>query len=470
MTTRQAPLASHRTAARALLALLLALVTTLAAQAPAAAQAGTGFAGTYQLNTESGPITLTLQQAGSQVSGTLQLGGFTYPLEGQVDDVGMFGVVNTGDGELYFEAEVSGADLYMIMAQVDPNTGSPDPATAGEYLFTRVAGSGSEAAPPAAKATRPQTGTQAGTQPGTPPSSGQPAQPGTPSTAQPAGTQPAQVGTRYESGSRVGSDAAGVSFVVPGGYYAGYHPDLNLFVVLSDTAPGLVAVSALSSIDKEEAIAELSASFESSDGMLVPQGQPSVTGHEVRARFSLVGSGGARYLYLMGVGGPAGNVLILAGLGAPQEQAAVDALVEGMARSAAITAPTRASATAAAGQLAGVQLRRSSSRSQAGLSDGYVDHAAIELDLCSNGKYAYLSSSQVSVSVYGQDGGSVGGTSSSAEEDQGQWSVESGLLGPVIVLRSQWGGGASYLELLQAGDALYVDGLPVQTSRSPRCA
>ncbi|MFA5594369.1 MAG: hypothetical protein WDA15_03700 [Trueperaceae bacterium] len=466
----------------AALALLSVLIGPLWAQAPAFAQGtlqGAAFTGSYVLDTESGPIKLTLQQAGELVTGTLELDGNAYDLNGQLDDLGIYGTVWTGQEMLYFEAELNGQDLYMIMAQVDRNTGAPDPATAGEYLFRRAqaAASPTPAAPaiPGRRLTPPAT-TQP---PATQPPSAQPpvTQPpgGAPSSGQlatfgpPPGMLPAQVGRRYEAGSVVGSADAGVAFMVPPGFYAGYHPQENVFMVISDTQPGLVIVEALSDLDLQSALQQLSQSFASGDATVYPQGQPTVTGNVARASYTVLSGNGALPLYVMGVAGGANNVLIVAGLGAPTEDAVVRDLVERVAASTTTFEPTRASANSAAAQLAGAELRDSASSSNADPNSGFVDQRSVELHLCPNGSYAYAASSQFSVSVYGDAGGGMTGRSDSSEEDYGQWSMVSGLLGPVVVLRSSQGGGDTYLPLLQADGALYVDGLAVSVGRSGRC-
>lgn len=240
-------------------------------------------------------------------------------------------------------------------------------------------------------------------------------------------------------------------------------------MVISDSQPGLVVVEALSDLDLQSAVAQLSRAFQSGDAAVQPDGQPNVAGNVARAAFTVFSSNGAMPLYVMGVAGSANNVLIVAGLGAPQEQAQVRELVERIAASASVFQPSRASATTAAGQLAGAQLFSGSSSSSTDANSGVIDNSSIELHLCPSGEYAYASSSRFNVSVYGTDGGSVTGSNSSSEEDYGQWSMVSGLLGPVIVLRSYQGGDDTFLAVLQAGGMLYVDGLAVQVNRSARC-
>src|SRR5690554_3679338 len=115
-----------------------ALLTALCWLVPAAAQDADSYAGTYVLHTGSGPIIFTFERAGTSLVGRLVLDGQPYELEGELDAEGAYGTIWTGQESLYFEAELRGQNLYMIMAQLDPVTGAPDPATAGEYLFERA--------------------------------------------------------------------------------------------------------------------------------------------------------------------------------------------------------------------------------------------------------------------------------------------------------------------------------------------
>lgn len=452
-----------------------ALLTALCWPTQVTAQSAEAYAGTYVLHTNSGPITLTLELAGASLVGQLVLDGQRYELEGDLDSEGVYGVIWTGQESLYFEADLMGQNLYMIMAQLDPFTGAPDPATAGEYLFLRTG-----SAPPAgtAGAAPPRRG--AGIQPSAPdaaPPSGATAPPTPPESAlpsamsagPPAGMRTAQVGQRYESGSLVGSADAGVAFTVPPDYYAGYHPQEHMFMIVSDTRPGLLAVEALSHMDLRSAVTQLGRSFQSGETTLLPQGEPDIRGNVARANFTVHSANGTLALYVMGVAGDHDNVLIVAGLGAPQERSEVTNLVEQVAASAALFAPTEVSGSTAAGRLAGAQLYRSSSHSEADSNSGVIDDSSTELHLCADGSYAYASRSHFSVSVYGMAGGGATGSNSSSEEDQGSWTMASGLLGPVLVLRSDWGDEATFLSLLEAQGTLYVEGLPVMVSSSPRC-
>jgi len=100
------------------------------------------YSGTYVMQGQKGPVTLTLAQSGEQVTGRLEGGGVAFNLEGAVDEQGVYGVVYSEQGELYFELAVQGDKLQLILAPFDPQTGKPDPEQAVQYLMTKQAGGG----------------------------------------------------------------------------------------------------------------------------------------------------------------------------------------------------------------------------------------------------------------------------------------------------------------------------------------
>ena len=100
------------------------------------------YGGVYVMQGQKGPVTLTLVQSGEQVTGRLEGGGVAFKLEGAVDAKGVYGVVYSKQGELYFELAVQGDQLQLVLAPFDPQTGEPDPEQAVQYLMTKQAGAG----------------------------------------------------------------------------------------------------------------------------------------------------------------------------------------------------------------------------------------------------------------------------------------------------------------------------------------
>ncbi|GEM_PF-2019976 len=96
-----------------------------------------GFGGTYTMQGKKGLVTLLLQQDGQHVTGKLSGGGVVFQVEASADQEGVYGVIYSEQGELYFEARLSGDKLKFVMAPFDPDTDKPDPERAVTYLMTR---------------------------------------------------------------------------------------------------------------------------------------------------------------------------------------------------------------------------------------------------------------------------------------------------------------------------------------------
>jgi len=111
------------------------LATCLVAAAiPLAAQQ---FTGTFTAQGQAGPITLTLQQSGGQVTGTLSGNGVVFQIEAQPEDEStIVGTATNQQGRLFFQATLEGAQLAMLFVEPGPD-GQPNYDTAQEVAFTR---------------------------------------------------------------------------------------------------------------------------------------------------------------------------------------------------------------------------------------------------------------------------------------------------------------------------------------------
>jgi hypothetical protein len=106
------------------------------------------FAGTYTLQSSSGPITLVFQPAsGRNVNGSLSLSnGLNFRLQGELDEDEVVGLVLGGNRNATFEAFLEAGQLYFTMIPHDA-AGNPDFNQSQEYVFAR---SGAAPATPAA--------------------------------------------------------------------------------------------------------------------------------------------------------------------------------------------------------------------------------------------------------------------------------------------------------------------------------
>lgn len=133
---------------------LVAIAVPLAAQQ---------FSGTFVAQGQAGPITLTLQQAGAHVTGTLSGNGVVFQIEAQPEDEStIVGTAANAQGRLFFQATLEGGQLATIFVEPGPD-GQPNYDTAQELAFTRQ-GAG---APGGMQPPQPgQPGTMGGGQPG----------------------------------------------------------------------------------------------------------------------------------------------------------------------------------------------------------------------------------------------------------------------------------------------------------------
>ena len=157
-------------------AISLALLTTLVVTQPAAAQA---FPGSWSVrNAQGGVTTLVLTDAGSgKLGGTFSGNGNTFSVSGVVKDDEATGLISGRGMALYFQAQVKGTTLLLVLAEPGPG-GSPNMATAQQVVMVRRAagtiaggatagptegGAGSTAGAPAEARVAPGSGEQRAT-------------------------------------------------------------------------------------------------------------------------------------------------------------------------------------------------------------------------------------------------------------------------------------------------------------------
>jgi len=99
---------------------------------------GQDFSGQYYIQSESGGVTLTLQEDGQGgYRGALEGNGNSFPLQGTVENGMLTGSV--GDEGIVFQAQFNQGSLTLIMAETDMY-GNLNPATAQRFVFQRQTG------------------------------------------------------------------------------------------------------------------------------------------------------------------------------------------------------------------------------------------------------------------------------------------------------------------------------------------
>src|SRR5690606_8260301 len=88
----------------------------------------------------NGPVTLSLQEQGATLTGTmLGADGSTFTLQGTIENGRATGAIRVGDGAGWFAAGFVGNQLKLIVAELDGN-GQPDLNNAWNLDFTRTGG------------------------------------------------------------------------------------------------------------------------------------------------------------------------------------------------------------------------------------------------------------------------------------------------------------------------------------------
>jgi hypothetical protein len=121
-------------------------------------------AGTWAFQSPNGPVRLSLQQQGAALTGSMiGADGATFALQGEIENGRATGSIRIGDGAGWFAMGMTGEQLKLIVAEVDPATGQPDLDNGWELDFTRTG-----AAAPTPGAGPPPTASAPPTGPGAP--------------------------------------------------------------------------------------------------------------------------------------------------------------------------------------------------------------------------------------------------------------------------------------------------------------
>ncbi|HEX9728778.1 MAG TPA: hypothetical protein VGA37_09770 [Gemmatimonadales bacterium] len=111
---------------------IVLLVFALCSPAALSAQ---GVSGTYVMQGDQGPVTITLRQdAGGKVTGTMSGGGVTYTVEGVMEQGTAVGAVYDQSGGMFFEASVDGGRLMLTLFDAGQD-GQPVYDSARQLVF-----------------------------------------------------------------------------------------------------------------------------------------------------------------------------------------------------------------------------------------------------------------------------------------------------------------------------------------------
>lgn len=270
-------------------------------------------------------------------------------------------------------------------------------------------------------------------------------------------------GRQYAAGTRVRSDADGVSFVIPGEWLGGLPPGAGGFMLGSNTRPGLGMVIMRAVTNWQEIELFLNEPQDLGGGVVL---SPSSPGRRTQRGYEISLANALYAGHAIGRMGEQGNGVVVFFGGPTGEGNYYAQLAAATADSAGFTAPSESDmAQQWRAHLAGMMLRRSNSYYSGGTDGSYVGGSSSQsLHLCSDGSYAYKSHSSVAADA----GGGTSGYSGGDGAELGQWSIETSGDRVLLSLRSTDGELSQHLLQLKGNDT-YVDGERALRVQSDRC-
>ncbi len=270
-------------------------------------------------------------------------------------------------------------------------------------------------------------------------------------------------GREYAGRARVESAADGVSFAIPGEWLGGLPRGAAAFVLGSHARPGVGMVIMRARTSWAEIESFLNQPQDLGEGVVL---SPSSPGRRTERGYEISLTDGVHAGHAIGRMGEQGNGVIVFFGGPASELARYESLAAETSASVAFTAPsTSGAAQQWQAYLAGMKLERRSSYYSGGVDGSYVGGSSSEtLHLCSDGSFAYLSSSDVAADAGGGTSGYAGGDGVTL----GEWRVE--VMGDrsLLTLRSA-DSELSQHDLQVQGEAVYVDGERAYRVQSDRC-
>lgn len=266
-------------------------------------------------------------------------------------------------------------------------------------------------------------------------------------------------GTQYEPGTRIRAAASGVSWVLPAAWLGGIPQGQSLFLMGSNTEPGVGGVFLFTGASEEDIQSQMAGPQDLGDGVVLePAGALE---RPAAGRLAQDYAGGEYAGRALAVRGPAGQCAVYFFAGPAGEMPRYRTLLDGLAASTRFFAPDNSGLVAEwRALLAGMMLKRMSSYTS-GLSGGYNSEAT--LHLCADGSFSYASSSVTSIDVPGASGGGV-----SQDASSGSWSLETSGTEVVLVLRHDRGEMTRHA-LGYDGEKTFLDGERVFRVPSDGC-
>ncbi len=260
---------------------------------------------------------------------------------------------------------------------------------------------------------------------------------------------------KYEGGTRVQASNIGISLVIPKGWVARYTQNATntALIMGSNTIEGVGLAILISDQNAQQVFNDLNESQDLGGGVILePTGAARRQGQRVTARYAKSDYVGRA----LGLIGPGQHHVLYFFAGPHQNEKIYVSLLDDLANATKFIAPSADKTQPSTGLtgewtkfLSGMMLRYLSSYNSGGGSGGTSTDRTMHF--CSDGRYAYFSSSLTTINL---DGG--GASSGGQEQTQGRWRVESATQTNAIVILSLENGQTERINVQYDGTKTFV--------------
>lgn len=426
------------------------------------------FTGTFVLQSPAGESRFELTQSGAkQLNGTLSAhNGNVYQVQAQIEEDEAEGYLTGAQSREYVDFYIEENILYVSIYPINPQTGHPVWEQGQDFEFVRAGAFSQSVAAPAEQMQpySPQAGTDYS---GNIPSESQPSTQSAPMpNAQPLAenaAMPLVAGQQYQAGMRVQSQSAGVSFVLPPEWLGGMPAGKPAIILGSHTKPGVGLVFLHGQYNAQQVMQGLNGPQDLGDGVILsPTGPARQEGNQTWYDYA----GGGYIGHAVVVPGSHNNAAVFSFAGPKDQSQYYGQTLQAMAASTRFTAPQVSSELQQWRQmLGGMMLKRMSSYYSGSFDGSYVGGSSSEtLHLCSDGSFAYFSSSQVAA----DGGGGASGYSGGSGGNTGKWDLQ--MMGNQVTLVLSFDNGEQSQHVITYdGEKTLLDGERVYRVRSDRC-
>jgi hypothetical protein len=266
-------------------------------------------------------------------------------------------------------------------------------------------------------------------------------------------------GVRYQGGATVGVAALGLSFDIPAGWMGTLPPGAEIFLMGSETEPGLIVVVADQVGSLEEAAASLNEPLPIDTGLVLhPDGAAKREGRRFTQSYSAMAGGQKLVGWAQGIVGPTNIGVAFVAVGPEASAFRYAAVVDEIFSSLELIEPKvhAAAATEPAGSTSWDAMIRGMKLHYLYTASGYSEEE--EIDLCADGTFARRNEGG------GFGGGTPGASGAWQGGGSGHWSID----GNVLRLRYPDGEVGSYTLSLD-GDKLLLNGSRYFRVATDRC-